>query len=366
MAGWSEDQNATVAQYKLGATIKLSASSPNKTLYAVWQVPTTYKIIYDANGGRSNVPATQSASSVDSSYSFTVSGQGNLSKSNYRFAGWSENANATTVQYKPGSTIRLTSSSPEKTLYAIWAYSFTTNMQDFTPAHCSAYKDGESKQLIDTRDSKTYWVTKLADGNCWMTQNLDYDDPNSTRITNPASWTSTNSNYRAYYDPGEKIVSGKSLVAATSSANKHLLVGNYYSWESATNGTGSSTTVGQSASGSICPNGWKLPDARGSTANGTFGKLVFAYSGDSVYQTGSVHINNTFFKEPLYFVTGGYIDEGMEYNVGQAGEYWASYQGGRTEGTTATYLDVNDSYVNSFVGAERYRGQSVRCLVLGS
>lgn len=32
-----------------------------------------------------------------------------------------------------------------------------------------------TKQLIDTRDGKKYWVAKLADGNCWMTQNLALD-----------------------------------------------------------------------------------------------------------------------------------------------------------------------------------------------
>ncbi len=32
-----------------------------------------------------------------------------------------------------------------------------------------------TKQLIDIRDGKEYWVAKLADGNCWMTQNLAYD-----------------------------------------------------------------------------------------------------------------------------------------------------------------------------------------------
>ncbi len=32
-----------------------------------------------------------------------------------------------------------------------------------------------SKQLIDIRDGKKYWVSKLADQNCWMTQNLDLD-----------------------------------------------------------------------------------------------------------------------------------------------------------------------------------------------
>lgn len=65
-----------------------------------------------------------------------------------------------------------------------------TFMQDMTAAVCeataSAYnpETGTSdpsseyflkpitKQLIDTRDGNKYWVAKLADGNCWMTQNL--------------------------------------------------------------------------------------------------------------------------------------------------------------------------------------------------
>lgn len=32
-----------------------------------------------------------------------------------------------------------------------------------------------TKQLTDTRDGKQYWVAKLRDGNCWMTQNLALD-----------------------------------------------------------------------------------------------------------------------------------------------------------------------------------------------
>ncbi len=54
-------------------------------------------------------------------------------------------------------------------------------MQDMTPELCVATPISEdlksplTKQLIDTRDGKAYYVAKLADGNCWMTQNLDLD-----------------------------------------------------------------------------------------------------------------------------------------------------------------------------------------------
>ncbi len=46
------------------------------------------------------------------------------------------------------------------------------NMQDMSSGVCAASLEGDSKQLKDIRDGKYYWVTKLADGKCWMTQNL--------------------------------------------------------------------------------------------------------------------------------------------------------------------------------------------------
>lgn len=56
-------------------------------------------------------------------------------------------------------------------------------MQDMTPSICDAvttptsldYSDTPETQLVDTRDGKLYWVAKLMDGKCWMTQNLDFD-----------------------------------------------------------------------------------------------------------------------------------------------------------------------------------------------
>ena len=59
-------------------------------------------------------------------------------------------------------------------------------MQEMTNEYCKNTRgtDGSatvtpgnepSKQLIDIRDGKKYWVSKLADQNCWMTQNLAYD-----------------------------------------------------------------------------------------------------------------------------------------------------------------------------------------------
>ncbi len=56
-----------------------------------------------------------------------------------------------------------------------------TYMQEMTSTLCqntpssSDYRNPVTKRLIDLRDKKQYWVAKLADGNCWMTQNLALD-----------------------------------------------------------------------------------------------------------------------------------------------------------------------------------------------
>ena len=49
-------------------------------------------------------------------------------------------------------------------------------MQDMTSAICNAVEvDNDELQVIDSRDNKVYWIAKLEDGHCWMTQNLDLD-----------------------------------------------------------------------------------------------------------------------------------------------------------------------------------------------
>ena len=64
-------------------------------------------------------------------------------------------------------------------------------MQDMSHDICnSVTRTGAetTTQLVDIRDNKLYYVTKLKDGNCWMTQNLDLE----LRGTSTAALTSEN------------------------------------------------------------------------------------------------------------------------------------------------------------------------------
>ena len=49
-------------------------------------------------------------------------------------------------------------------------------MQDMTSTICSKVEAiGTQLQVLDKRDNKLYWISKLADNKCWMTQNLSLD-----------------------------------------------------------------------------------------------------------------------------------------------------------------------------------------------
>ena len=71
-------------------------------------------------------------------------------------------------------------------------------MQHMTPEICASANEGDTKKLIDKRDQKKYWVAKLADGNCWMTQNLDLD-LNGRTLTPADSDVSANWTFGGWY-----------------------------------------------------------------------------------------------------------------------------------------------------------------------
>ena len=75
-----------------------------------------------------------------------------------------------------------------------------TYMQDMTPEICANTVSTDPKnpvetQLIDVRDGNKYFVAKLADGNCWMTQNLDLDLDGTTKLSYTTSDVAQNSTF---------------------------------------------------------------------------------------------------------------------------------------------------------------------------
>ena len=282
-----------------------------------------------------------------------------------------------------------------------------STMQEMTPEVCEATEVGTVARLTDARDQKQYWVTKLADGNCWMTQNLDLDLSTSKALTPDDSdvssnWTPTRStttsifsnttNTEQYsWDPGYWVKSdpdGYSNYCGSSSGitsfndadctsagwtnvssmtpmddgttntvisgntyNAHYLVGNFYQWNAATAGTGG-TITSQEATDSICPKGWRLPTSKSS---GEYQALMAAYN-----ITSNTDSTTRITQSPLYFHPSGAVSSGSLWYAGDSGYYWSSTAYSSTNRAYSLYFysgDVNPSYYGN-----RYYGFSVRCL----
>ncbi len=289
--------------------------------------------------------------------------------------------------------------SPQATIHNI------TTMQKMNSSLCAASEENETTQLEDTRDHKKYWVTKLKDGNCWMTQNLDFDIPATlseetsdvtgisvatgiSRSTDISNWPSSGNTANLYNNPGDYYYSKhsqdtansctgvesltdakcnlyKSINPSDTSAdnqkNMHYHVGNYYTWDAATvrsrtNAAGdSSYNAAKNAPMSICPKGWKLPTSN-NTDSKSFGALMQAYHFTGNTLTTS---DGSLFNDPLYFVYGGNLNTTKLYNAGLNGSYWSSTPYSSTD--NAYPLSFSNS-INLSGTSRRFFGCSVRCV----
>lgn len=385
--------------------------------------------------------------------------------------------------------------------------------------------DGSIRQLIDTRDGKLYWVAKLKDGNCWMTQNLDLDitanmialgnlnssntdlgymgtgqvatqngtiwsstptsssstdginrcgsdttDPNCKIINSKARYLPTatiNINKHNQlpgkdkpsadavaaipltttrsYDVGEYIVSrpfwgencgtyvtwagmctqvgiidvsdsskwqptydsaadlenkGKtdkeykaikcsdgadifnddgsalSSVCTGGEYDPHYLVGNYYTYNAATAGSGGSRADNANAANSICPKGWKLPTGQRDDSNvpiwenGSLAHLFIDY--DMPLKTASDHVNDgvhhlvesdlgTVFSSPFYFSGTSSVSAVDLNGLGGYGYLWTSTGQDKIYNHAAALYHSKTTVVASSIWP-RNIGFHVRCL----
>ncbi|MBR2658307.1 hypothetical protein IKD57_00180, partial [Candidatus Saccharibacteria bacterium] len=296
------------------------------------------------------------------------------------------------------------------TLYAFWeqagpAFWTITTMQQMTPEVCAsvytpnnttstsdtnmitkakylagqytATSDGTSPQvpettLLDDRDADgtgtkvSYTVRKLADGNCWMTENLKYDlrglynngkrgigskNDGSTFEMTDANLGSGVSYYTTSSDQYDYVITpnttSKSVTRNNAQIGNTTGVEYYYTWSGATAGQGGTndSSSGVAIDGSICPAGWRLP----------------THSGTYSYQTLYSSSYNTVAKweqYPATFLRVGRFYSDSQYDASN-GYYWS-----------ASVVNANRAYnmyyytgsVNSQNSYSKYIGFSVRCV----
>ncbi len=152
-----------------------------------------YTVAFDANepsdaptatGTMENQSITEGVPTPLTANAFEITG--------YAFMGWNTVADGSGVSYADGASVtNLTAANTTITLYAQWSQNIIQNY-----ARCPYLEVGDTELLTDIRDGKTYWIAKMADGHCWMTQNLDLDI--ETTPNKVATLTSENTDLVAY------------------------------------------------------------------------------------------------------------------------------------------------------------------------
>ncbi len=355
----------------------------------------------------------------------------NFSRTGYGFAGWSDSfdyaTNPNAKFYGPMETITVPTGTTANglSLYAVWIKSQgSIQDQSKVASVCNslttAPTDGTANltsvsALTDQRDNNTYAIAKLADGNCWMIENLRLDntaehnsdgtlaqgygtsatygnfgglaDAESANFTdsttaNSLYYSGTQSgtasiNIGATNYPGYRMPRYNNLNTSTRASNptansgSMYSYGNYYTWHAAiantTHYSGPTATdadgkTSETVNTSLCPTGWRLPygsDAGNGTTIGGFYNLNYKINND--YNVTDSTASRKLRAFPNNLLYSAYFGTSSAYGRGSYGYYWSSTA---YNNTYSYYLGLNSSYVAPGTNCNtKYSGSSIRCTI---
>ena len=348
--------------------------------------PITYKITYWDNTtklseeGQADITASK----------FTIS-QADPTKSGYIFRGWcygtaNYSANPTACTGTPAqvyhagndfifSSIDPTTGIAEANLYAMWEL---PEIQNLDPAMCTS----TPLTVVDSRDGEKYTVAELADGNCWLLENLRLDLTDSAVQANLTSTTTNATDAILDYlknGGGTSPYPANGVIAKTASgkwtndyANPYIAtqyrdttqaasgsapagkIGVYYNYCAASAGSYcyASDAASGNASYDICPAGWRMPTGGSS---GEYKALYTAYSS-----------NVANFESALSTPLSGWFasSSATPSRPGEHGVFWgSSTNNSMAADGSMHYLEVSGSTVEAGAsGTRRAYGLSVRCV----
>ncbi len=358
----------------------------------------SYNLVFDSDGGTSFASKRMVYGETIDLASYVPE------KAGVTFVGWEKVGTSTVYSTTEGPINVNESNLPEITLKAKYKKTIhtITTLQDIGPTLClntttpnvtateldwTGEHFGDPNYvprtvMEDTRDGKKYLVSKLADGNCWMSQNLEFDLSPEVTLTNEDtdlvlkdSWTPTRATQTAanvswpatpngvdysyhpiasdsYYRAGKNKSSSPTEVTERGDYNWES-AGNYYNWVAATAGNGPSQTMNDS----ICPKGWRLPSSTGSRS---YYDLI-----NNVYGLTSSAANATKLRaDPFNFVLNGYYrtasTSGM-VSQGSIGGIWSTTPVVNNTANAYQFYITTSSF-NTQNANSKGLGYSIRCV----
>lgn len=415
---WNTKDDGTGTSYDENGVFVISMSEESTVnLYAIWRAERVeidcpdgyicYGSTFDDVTGTMNDGNYVSDTTSNIGYQSASDGAditllaSNFKRNGYGFAGWNTEVDGSGIYYGPNQTITAPNdvSTDGLELYAVWLEPVDT-IQDWGGCNnlTVASYDAVSGQitagstsitaLTDTRDGNVYAVARLADGNCWMIENLrlglngsndsskaqgfggvfsglassessGFSSSATSGNSKYASWDigSTNTWYRIPRHNGSNVTSP---LGANYVTNGNLYsYGSYYTWAAAiadtTNyETGNSHMVSYT---SICPSGWHLPTGSTHNTSGSFYYLASRMDATS----SDINSGNKFRSFPNNFTYAGNFDNNAATLRGEAGAYWSA-----SVNNSGSAFNLGFTSSGSFTtenAAIKAIGLSVRCVL---
>ncbi len=218
---------------------------------------------------------------------------------------------------------------------------------------------------VSTAKTSSYYIDNTTvKPSAWPTDNNGQTKPYSAEGGDTYYYTSNSTSNDTRYNSLQAC-----KPSHTEAECKRYFAGNYYNWSAAiasNNSTNIGSTAGEIAANSICPKGWRLPNA--SQINNEYNEfgIMFYKAGitaklfagnDSVgYKDDGF---NKIRSNPYYFVRAGGVTLSTLYYPGVNGRYWSSTV---ENGNIAYYLNFNNADISPDHESARYGGWPVRCV----
>ncbi len=272
-----------------------------------------------------------------------------------------------------------------------------TTMQEMNEHVCDITAAGAMKSLQDTRNNTYYRVKKMADGNCWMVDNLALDLTQS--YTGKPSWgtapVTVSGSTGSVNNVPQQILNNNTANQGQIPNNGSAKASYLYNWCAALADTSSAcaasvaaaanntvisgatvttgTTTNQAEVTGICPAPFRLPKGgpqatssdKATTAN-EFAKLDIEMGGTGANRTSantySTWMGTAAAETNWLGVFSGYYLSGFS-NQGSRGRWWSSTA---YDATYAYDLGLNSSNTYVYpasIDGYKYVGRAVRCVL---
>ena len=271
----------------------------------------------------------------------------------YRFDSWS--AQSGVIDSASSQMIVYTVGSSDTTITANTSY-VATEMQNLSSSNCTT----TASHVRDNRDNHVYTVQRLADGKCWMMENLDLGRTELTTDLTSSNTNLTNTVTASTFDSWKKTsgsgswTAGEYISAEGMDATSRTPYGTLYNYCAISAGTICSTNGGNNdnVASDLCPSGWRLP------TGGSSGEFKALYD-QTDYNT------NAKMRAPIAsggaaFTLAGYFVS-TPSGQGSNGYCWSStrYDG---SGVYVLYLHNNNGGSPTYNNNRSY-GLSARCVL---